>query len=896
MRLSAGQTIGRYVIESLLGEGGMGEVYRARDSKLKRSVALKVLRNQDGVEASESWEHAVIRMQREAQAVAALSHPGIVAIYDIGEHDGIPFIAMELVAGKPLRDFIGTEMPMPIRLRILLDVARALAAAHEAGFVHRDIKPENILIRPDNSSKILDFGIARQTSHPAEQATAKMDVHGTTIDAAAIGITADGALIGTPAYMAPEQLRGEAVDARADQFAWGVVAYELIAAKHPFRAEQGMMLLMASILGDTPPPLEGVPDGIANLLRRALEKDPADRWASMEEIVSSWPLQLAEEVVRHVQTGSSGAHVITQNQTHSQPQVPQRKSFPRFFRVAVVIVTVVLIVGVWLSRRYLVVNTASSAIASVSAAPSAAPTGIVDLPIPSSNSAEARAAFREGLQASRDARMAAAATAFQRARVADPEMAAAHLRYALIQFAVDLESSRAAFRTAYGLRGVLSERDAAFLQAVEPIIQRDPSDYSTASQRLQTLVDRYPQDAELLFWYGRSVSRIGSDSEFQSRAVEIMNRCTASDPQYANCWLTKAVALLLMNRVDESIGALNTCNVHSDGAIDCLQQKLALEASLGRCNHVLEVSRQLTAKDSMAPIPRRLYTEALYFSGATEPAVRAAAAEAVRVYRNQKLDFEANEMDTFADLGFGELATARRKLEALTGAVASEPAKQADLILTSMLIYAEMEQWKEGAAVAQATLQKSSFDTLPQFPYALDPSMVLHSTLLQGGKISRKEYEKRRLDWLAKHSVTTSWGHIGQWFVTYAMPATSKDLAEEALAEFDRVPMPADLNQSALHVLLSAFRGRLLVTAGKHQEAIAHLEKGVRMCTQTISTVMYIQSLAALGVAYETTGDSAAACRAYTNVLSRWGSSKDSRTAKDVAQRAKKLGCDHLVK
>lgn len=160
MRFTAGQSIGRYVIESLLGEGGMGEVYRARDSKLERNVALKVLRNDtDG--SSEDWEHAVMRMQREAQAVAALSHPGIVAIYDIGEHEGAPFIAMELVGGQPLRDLVGKDAPLASQLRILLDVTRALGAAHEAGFVHRDIKPEDILVRQHGLAKVLDFGIAR---------------------------------------------------------------------------------------------------------------------------------------------------------------------------------------------------------------------------------------------------------------------------------------------------------------------------------------------------------------------------------------------------------------------------------------------------------------------------------------------------------------------------------------------------------------------------------------------------------------------------------------------------------------------------------------------------------------------------------------------------------------
>ncbi|MFI5297643.1 MAG: serine/threonine-protein kinase, partial [Polyangiales bacterium] len=278
--LGAGDRVGRYRIEGEVGAGGMGRVYRAFDETLHRRVALKVLLAPMELDVDARRE-AVARLIREARAAAALHHENVVSVFDVGEHEGLPFIAIELVDGLPLRALIATAS-VEQKLAWLLQVARALEAAHDAGIVHRDIKPENVIVRAkDRVAKVLDFGIAKSAASFATNATA---------DAALATVTAQGAIIGTPTYMAPEQLRGEALDGRCDQFAWGVMAYELLAQKLPWDAKDGLGIV-AQVLSREAEPLradEGpLTEAVARTVARALSKARDDRFASMAALMEA---------------------------------------------------------------------------------------------------------------------------------------------------------------------------------------------------------------------------------------------------------------------------------------------------------------------------------------------------------------------------------------------------------------------------------------------------------------------------------------------------------------------------------------------------------------------------------------------------------------------------------
>jgi TolB-like protein len=264
----------------------MGQVYIAFDPRLGRRVALKLLHPDPDADDATRLEWAR-RMQREAQAAASLSHPNAVTVYDVGELDGAPFIAMELVRGKPLRDYVGApDVHWSQRLRWLLDVARALDAAHAAGMVHRDVKPDNVLVDSSGTAKILDFGIARRSAHSVDAS----DPTAPTEPGNLSTLTRAGTTVGTPRYMPPEQMRGGALDGRADQFSWGVTAYEVLTGRMPWRATDPLQLALA-IATDPPLPLRELlpelPVDAARAIERTLAKDPADRHATMRAVVSA---------------------------------------------------------------------------------------------------------------------------------------------------------------------------------------------------------------------------------------------------------------------------------------------------------------------------------------------------------------------------------------------------------------------------------------------------------------------------------------------------------------------------------------------------------------------------------------------------------------------------------
>ena len=276
MSLAAGARLDGYQIIGLLGAGGMGEVYRALDTRLGREVALKIL------PPSMAGDPAAYgRFEREAQAVAALSHPNILAVHDVGRTDVATYAVFELLEGASLRDRLA-QGPLPVRKAIdyARQVADGLAAAHARGITHRDIKPDNLFLTEDGRVKILDFGLAQA----APPAGAGETVTGAT---AAPTITAAGTVLGTVGYMAPEQVRGQTLDHRADLFALGATLYEMCAGRRAFKGETAADTL-AAVLSSDPPELslsgQTVPPALERIIRRCLEKERTERFQSARDL------------------------------------------------------------------------------------------------------------------------------------------------------------------------------------------------------------------------------------------------------------------------------------------------------------------------------------------------------------------------------------------------------------------------------------------------------------------------------------------------------------------------------------------------------------------------------------------------------------------------------------
>ena len=276
MRLARGSQLGPYEVLSTLGTGGMAEVYRARDTRLGRDIALKVVN-----EALAGDPDLVRRFEQEARLAGSLNHPNLVAVYDFGVHEGAPYFITELLKGESLRERLSRgRIPVDTALDWGAQLAEGLAAAHAQGIVHRDVKPENVFITSDGHVKLLDFGIAKLAEGQRVEGS-----HGILDDTVTPtgGGTQTGAILGTPAYMSPEQVRGERVDARTDIFSLGAVLYEMLSGHRPF-AGGSLVESGHAILHDEPPPLPDIPPFLAQLIRRCLAKDPEGRLQSARDL------------------------------------------------------------------------------------------------------------------------------------------------------------------------------------------------------------------------------------------------------------------------------------------------------------------------------------------------------------------------------------------------------------------------------------------------------------------------------------------------------------------------------------------------------------------------------------------------------------------------------------
>lgn len=313
-RAAVPKRIGRFDIYGVLGAGGMARVYRAFDTTLDRLVALKLLHEAPGGKARDDAAHHR-RLLREARAAAALTHPNIVTIYEVGEADGVPFIAMELLEGSTLRAASATAASLSTRLRWLVEAARALAAAHEKGMVHRDIKPDNMFVDTAGRLRLLDFGIAKRRE---DEVVAMLNPHDESAEGPSSLRTALGRRVGTPRYMAPEQRAGEATDASTDQYAWGLVAFEVLTGKLPTEsatAEQRRERLEE----------HGVPRAVAEVIVRALAVVKEERSPSMTAVADVVESAITTMSVPRSDAPSPATAASTQARTesHQDPSAPR---------------------------------------------------------------------------------------------------------------------------------------------------------------------------------------------------------------------------------------------------------------------------------------------------------------------------------------------------------------------------------------------------------------------------------------------------------------------------------------------------------------------------------------------------------------------------------------------
>lgn len=865
-RVDSGANVGRYRVEKLLGQGGMGAVYAAEDTLLGRRVALKMLAMPRDVEGSRADE-AKARLLREARAAAALAHPNVVAIYDVGEHEGAPFLAMELVAGQTLRARLASPSTVVEKSRWLSEIASALAAAHARGIVHRDIKPDNVMVGIDGSIKVLDFGIARRPS-------SSVDPHGPTVDGNAPGlatITAEGAVIGTPLYMAPEQIRGEKIDARADQFAWGVVAYEMFAGKPPWDASSAVSLV-AGILHRKPESLSHlapeVPTNTAAVIERALEKSPDARFDSMQSLKEAFEAS-----------------------TSGRPPTKRRRSIPRWTLAAVTAMVAAGALAVGAAKTLSSSRTEGSPIPSASAPTSSQVLGvaITDLPLPRSSNAEALAAYTAGIQALRDSSSLSALNYFERARKLDPSMGAAYLRGYFAGDPNRAVQARDLVRQAIDRRSTLPEHEALLLDAIAPCAQNDGGDDPYCIHRFEELTRRFPRDAEYAYWIGAELQDAGQ----MSASRDALSHALALDPKFLLANSLHAFAIWYLGDLDGAARELASC-ASLTGGTDCLYLDASLEAQRGNTSQLQQIAERILGR-----APDDIYGQEIMFlaAGALDAPAATLKARLTSLVDSAPTDARAyTKMEGERDLAWyrGDFLGVARAIDDGRASIDARRDITAHQVEAAHRAYLAEEtgDFEAGARAARAYLdeRETLIAGLNHDEAAIDSQGfgVELRALRLAGKLSREAMRAERDKWVAR------WGpRFGPdyqpflWLEAYATTVIDSDDAKEAV---DALPRFHGLPKKFDSVDREDAIGRMYLLLDRVDDALPFLEESAHRCLPYSPRTVWGTLL--LGEAREKKGDTAAACAAYARVLERWGHAKPkSVTADEAKRRIKALHC-----
>jgi serine/threonine protein kinase/tetratricopeptide (TPR) repeat protein len=918
--LRPGDPFDRYTVEEMLGEGGMGRVYRALDTKLHRRVALKVLRiDKEGDPAH--WRDAAARMMREARSAAALDHPNAVSIFDVGENDGTPFIAMELVPGRSLRAFVGDpQVTWQTKLRWLVDVGAALSAAHEAGLVHRDIKPENVIVRDDGRIKVLDFGIARRATSERGEKDDTHAQHGVGT------LTGKGVIVGTLQYMPPEQLGARPIDGRADQFAWAVTAYELFAGATPWPANVDALATISAVLTQPAPPLGSLapelPAEVVATVMRALAKAPEDRFPTMNDILaaiephaappvrnssarpeaSSQPgVQVSKSsrpgipssrttVDPHAQTaaqrGPTDRGVAVDPPSASARPLPVRAGRWRWIGGAAALALVGAAAVALRPHVQPPVGAPGSAIA-----PPASGVTLLDLPRPATANPQALAAYLGGMTALRDGDLSSAERLFNDAVRLDAGIAGARLRVAIMQFYRGWVQARATFHKAVELRASLSPHDQALVDALQPAVEREPSDWSESERRLREATKRFPGDSDLHY----NLSRLAMMQGQLRAADEAADSALADDPHMAAAYDAKIYAAQREGdpvRVGELYDA---CLKVAPQATQCLRRIIISHQWEGKCDAVESEARGWSRMDADSAEAYEYLAQGEFSNGKPIDLVRATLEQAWNKQSEDEREFDRTNDQSSLAIVLGDVAGTERTLALLAQNAAAHHERFYHMVPAFSLASLKLELG-DGAGAAKVAGEFLRTQDAWAMDVGSDPTVISNDVLpymlavvLAGGGISREERAARRATWLAEWKARLQPSVVPNlWVYGYAFPAQTEADAREALdalAEYLPIPPFRPYNGGDSSV------GHVYLLAGRIDEALPILRRAAAACDAIEEPFLFVQKKLWLGEAEEAKGNHDAACAAYKKVLGYWGHMPRSLTAATARTHAGALRC-----
>ena len=868
-----GDRFGRFEVRGELGRGGMGIVYVAHDTTLGREVALKVLRASGDVERRK-------RFMREARSAAAVTHPGIATVYDVGEQDDAVFIAMERVRGKTLRAWIDEHPIIPIvdAQRIGRAIARTLVKAHELGVVHRDLKPENAMLTEDGDVKLLDFGLAKLLGPSLSEDRSTTD-------------TQEGRIIGTPCYMSPEQARGLTVDARSDVFSFGVMFYELLTRRRPFTGATSVDL-MASITRDEPPPVNEVVPGVsaevAAVVSRCLRKSPADRYADAGMLVKDLDAACAA-----VENGLSRKDGISLVPEEKPPAKNERRAARPILALALALLGVAIFVG-WKVFTHRGSN--SSALANSKDLNSVTMAHAAESAMPAAPS-EAQNFYQQGLVEFRKG--APDMALLSQAVASDPTLAAAHLQIAAKRvFHFNAEQARKHYRKAVEYSAKLDEKQLIFLDAIEPLVLEQPSNWAESIRRFSNAVEQFPNDAQFWFYLAAATANF-KDFDLSNQQ---MAQAIRLDPEFA-----LARAFLAMNRAyegrfDAAETAAEDClNIVPDSVL-CMGLLADLRSREGQCEAMAQVARRMIAAGASRASGEARLAESLAAQGQPLATIEQALEQA----ESSRLELDKTEPESIKKAYAGRRLLARM----LAGDFETAEARARELQASSQTSHMQDDHSFVAKLLTQVLLEtgrkEEAGDVLKSFldrrnawepnPSAEDAAMSMDATpfllfaAAEAETLSTEERIQHRDAWLRDWNLrATPVARNYLWMHAHATTAYSPEEAKQALEVLRKQgPVPPFRPQT----LADAYVGRVYLLAGHMDEALKWLGQATQSCSTLRFPFEQTRAYLWLGQAKESKGDTKGACGAYQVVLDRWGHAKPKSVSADQARaRVSALGC-----
>jgi eukaryotic-like serine/threonine-protein kinase len=849
--LPAGSRIAQYTIESSIGAGGMGVVYRAVDSRLERRVALKTIHLSDAPDLA-------ARLRREALAAASLNHPNIVSIFDVGETEHLIYCAMELVEGPSLRDLIGqSETPVSEKLRWVVDIARALDVAHRAGLVHRDVKPENVMLRADGVIKVLDFGIARR-------------LRGTGEDM----ITKRGEVIGTPAYMSPEQLAGETATARADQFSWGVLAYEVLTGSRPWTSKGDILSTITAIVQTAPTPiaerLPELPEVAATSIMRALGRTEDERFASMAEVVRT-----LEPFV-----GAVGPAPERVSQVHLSS--PIMAAYAATTKLPTEVSNAQAKMGHKPNRRRRIAIGAAVLLASVSFGLGAffrPTTSTTPATSALCKSPEANTLTQNAVLLFRDGADEKAMRELRRAIEVEPSCPSANL-YAVLSLRPD-DGLTERFSEAHFAREQLNPRDAALLEAVSPFFS-NPPDIRELETRLMRLVDtrsKYAKDAEVHFLLGKA-HELAFDYELAATSYA---RSYELNPNYVRALSAEAAMKRLLGDSKGAHEDSKRCLTSSKVATNCLSLKAKMDLREGRCKEAKEAASQWVSIDSKSVAAEALLARTLYSAHEEKPSINVAleASWSLSSQSNEAVWREQRDRVTLA-IQEGDFASAESLLLAWEKAfprTSSRTMQSAPRLLLAEL-YEERGEAPKAISVAKTFLAEQA--GFPHNSLLPDPAVRFYRFVEKPEDLKRKKQlwleEEKRSDQRKERERSSGL----RWWYMHGESVQTRAQATEAVAAIrDFSPLPVDARREPGFDLAL---GRAYARAEKYIEAKRELEKLVSGCRSFDHPLEDMHARYELATALQALGETGRAKQLYEEIVTAWGNAKPRSVTAEAAK------------